>query len=357
MKNQMTEMKVLINTKISENMSTEEPQTVGHLSSSEDQYYTTSYSHYSIHYEMLSDRIRTKAYEDSILMNKDFFENKTVLDIGCGTGILSLFAAKAGAQLVVAVDQSDIIYKAMDFALQNKLDSKIKFIKSKLESIDFESNGLPQKYDIIISEWMGYFLLFEGMLDSILYARNHFLNESGVLLPNKTSLSIAGISDQQIRNRFIDFWDNVYGFQMTSMKNEILSEAQIETVSEQVINTSVCVIKTIDLMECSLEETQSFETNFHLVCDSDKPIVAIVGWFDCLFDMNPFKHKVILSTSPFTESTHWKQTVFVLKKPIPSKTGHSIDGNIKVYRNIRDIRSLIVEIKINGREKQVFHLS
>ena len=39
---------------------------------------------------------------------------KVVLDVGCGTGILSMFAAKAGASHVIGIDQSEIIYQAMD---------------------------------------------------------------------------------------------------------------------------------------------------------------------------------------------------------------------------------------------------
>lgn len=39
---------------------------------------------------------------------------QVVLDVGCGTGILSMFAAKAGAKHVIGIDQSDIIYQAMD---------------------------------------------------------------------------------------------------------------------------------------------------------------------------------------------------------------------------------------------------
>jgi ribosomal protein L11 methylase PrmA len=42
------------------------------------------------------------------------FRGKTVLDVGCGTGILSMFAAKAGADKVFGIDQSEVIYKAMD---------------------------------------------------------------------------------------------------------------------------------------------------------------------------------------------------------------------------------------------------
>ncbi|CAG2109966.1 unnamed protein product, partial [Medioppia subpectinata] len=286
-----------------------------------------------------------------------FFKDKTVLDIGCGTGILSLFAAKAGARLVVAVDQSEAIYKAMDIAIENGMNSKIKFIKDKLESVVWESHGLPQKYDIIISEWMGYFLLFEGMLDSVLYARNTCLNDSGALLPNRTSLSIAGINDIELQNRYIDFWDNVYDFKMSSMKSEVIKDALIESISSDVIATSVCVVKKFDLMQCLLEETQHFETDFQLVSQSDGNIIAIIGWFDCNFDLEALEHKVILSTSPFSESTHWKQTVFLLKKPIITKIGDKIDGKIKVYRNKKELRSLVVHIDINGCDKQTFYLS
>ena len=60
------------------------------------------------------DRVRTESYRDAICRNSDIFQDKVVLDIGCGTGILSMFAAKAGARMVIGVDQSDVIYQAMD---------------------------------------------------------------------------------------------------------------------------------------------------------------------------------------------------------------------------------------------------
>ena len=61
-----------------------------------------AYSHTCMQ-EMLKDEIRTISYRDSIIQNKHLFKGKTVLDVGCGTGILCMFAAKAGAKQVIGV--------------------------------------------------------------------------------------------------------------------------------------------------------------------------------------------------------------------------------------------------------------
>ena len=61
-------------------------------------YYSDSYAHFGIHEEMLKDEVRTRSYMNAILQNKHLFKGKVVLDVGCGTGILCMFAAKAGAK-------------------------------------------------------------------------------------------------------------------------------------------------------------------------------------------------------------------------------------------------------------------
>ena len=75
------------------------------------------------------------------------------MDVGAGTGILSIFAAKAGAKHVYAVEYANIAYHAIKIIKDNGLEDKITVIKGKIEEIQ-----LPvEKVDIIISEWMGYF--------------------------------------------------------------------------------------------------------------------------------------------------------------------------------------------------------
>jgi len=65
--------------------------------------YFNSYAHFGIHMSMLKDAVRTDSYRDAIYLNKDLFKDKVVLDIGCGTGILSMFAARSGAKKVIGV--------------------------------------------------------------------------------------------------------------------------------------------------------------------------------------------------------------------------------------------------------------
>ena len=75
----------------------------------------------------------------------------------------------------------------------------ITLVKGKLEEAE-----LPIKqFDIIISEWMGYFLLYESMLDTVLYARDRYLVEDGLIFPDKATIFVAGIEDGEYKDEKI----------------------------------------------------------------------------------------------------------------------------------------------------------
>ena len=111
------------------------------------------------------------------------------------------FAAKAGAKHVIGVDMSSIIDKAKEIVQANGLSSKITLLQGKMEEVEmpreYMNNG---KVDIIISEWMGYFLLYESMLDTVLYARDQYLLEGGKIFPDKATIYMAAIEDGEYKD-------------------------------------------------------------------------------------------------------------------------------------------------------------
>ena len=92
-------------------------------------YYFDSYSHFCIHEEMLKDEFRIKSYMNSMLQNKHIFKGKAVLDVGCGTGVLSMIAAKAGTSRVYGVECSGIIEQT---EINNGYDDRITLVKGKV---------------------------------------------------------------------------------------------------------------------------------------------------------------------------------------------------------------------------------
>lgn len=134
-------------------------------------YYFDSYAHFGIHEEMLKDEVRTLTYRNSMYHNKHVFKDKIVLDVGSGTGILSMFAAKAGAKKVYGIECSSISDYSEKIIKANHLDNIITIFKGKVEEVE-----LPvDKVDIIISEWMGYCLFYESMLNTVIFARDKWL--------------------------------------------------------------------------------------------------------------------------------------------------------------------------------------
>lgn len=299
-------------------------------------YYFDSYSHFGIHEEMLKDSVRTDGYRKAIMFNKHLFKDKVVLDVGCGTGILSMFASKAGAKKVYAVDNANIIFQAEKIMQHNQFQN-IECIKGKMEEIE-----LPEKVDIIISEWMGYFLLYESMLPTVLYARDQFLKPNGYILPDRCTLEMALLEDAEYRDDKIDFWDNVYGFDYSLLKSTVLREPLVDSVNEQSIVSSTCRVLDLDLYTVTIEDLQSITASFELTAEKNDMAHAIVFWFDAFFQLDK---QIDFSTGPYHKYTHWKQTVMYPKEPMALMKNDQIKGTIHIVPSEKNERDLVIEAK------------
>ncbi|CAI5535707.1 unnamed protein product [Closterium sp. Naga37s-1] len=242
-------------------------------------YYFDSYAHFGIHEEMLKDAVRTKTYEAAICGSTFLFKDKVVMDVGAGTGILSLFAAKAGAKKVYAMECSEIAECAREIVAANHMDHIITVIKGKVEDVELPEG---EKVDVIISEWMGYFLLYESMLDTVLFARDKWLANGGIVLPDHCSLYLMAIEDAEYKQEKIHFWQSVYGFDMSCIRDKAMLEPLVDTVDAEQIVTNSCLVKSLDISKVTRGDL-SFSVPFKLVAERNDFVHALVAYFDVGF--------------------------------------------------------------------------
>ena len=94
---------------------------------------------------------------------------------------------------------SSIINKAKHIVERNGLTSRITLLQGKMEEVELPKISQDGKVDIIISEWMGYFLLYESMLDTVLYARDRYLRDGGKIFPDRATIYMAAIEDGEYK--------------------------------------------------------------------------------------------------------------------------------------------------------------
>jgi len=301
------------------------PQLVPAISETRDEYYA-SYNDVEVHRLMIQDKARTIAYKDAILKNSHVFKDKIVMDIGAGTGILSLFAKQAGAQKVYAVEASPLVDVLKEIVELNDENKIIEVIHGKAEEIDLGD----VKVDIIISEWMGFYLLHESMLNSVILARDKHLSEDGLMFPSHAKILAAPVQlDQWVKEQF-NSWSEVYGFDMTPMAQKAMElrieKGQPEVMclnSENVLSDPV-LIAEYDMKWVQCEEVISLESKKFISITKNGNFHGLALWFDVSFNPliydDEYKEEfqpVVLKTGPCDPETHWKQTILV----IPSNMG------------------------------------
>jgi protein arginine N-methyltransferase 1 len=298
---------------------------------------------------MLKDTNRTLAYQRAIEANPEDFKDKIVLDIGCGTGILSLFAAKAGAKHVYAVDNAEVALFAREIVKKNGFEDKITVYKGKIEEIDFPFG--EGEVDIIISEWMGYYLLYESMLDCVLWARDKYLNKkTGKMLPDRAQIYVAAIEDSEYQHEKKSFWNDVYGFDMSCMSTSIFKDPMVDTVPANAVMSDYCCVLDIDLVRMKPEEV-NFSNFYSIKMNYTDKVHGLVAWFDTTF--SDLQRPVVLSTSPLKKYTHWKQSVFYLEQPLNVRKGDTIYGSIATQQNKVNFRELNIKISYHVDEPHI----
>ncbi|XP_066348823.1 probable protein arginine N-methyltransferase 6.1 [Miscanthus floridulus] len=331
-----------------------------------DRIYFQSYSHLGIHEAMIKDRVRTDAYHTAIMRHQKFIEGKVALDVGCGTGILSVFCARAGAKRVYAIEASEIAVQAREIVKANNLTDQVVVIHGRVEDVDLE-----EKVDVIISEWMGYMLLYESMLPSVLFARDKWLKPGGLILPSHATLFMAPITNPERYEGSVDFWHDVYGINMSALvplaKKFTSEEPSIETIGGENVISWPAVFKHIDCYNFTAEEFKSITTKYKVSSMMLAPIHGFGFWFEVEFNgpaesshnfpsnLDPLEiiqkkrrrssEDTVLSTAPEDEPTHWQQTILYFPDPIEVKQDQIIEGSVTVSQSEENPRFLNIHLE------------
>ncbi|XP_075471643.1 protein arginine N-methyltransferase 6 [Ascaphus truei] len=303
------------------------PKRRRHDSGEQDREYFQCYSDVSIHEEMISDSVRTNAYKLAILRSHAALRGKTALDVGAGTGILSVFCAQAGAKKVYAVEASSVSRLASEVVKLNGMEGRVTVINRSVESAE-----LPEKVDVIVSEWMGYALMFESMLGSVIYARDKWLKPGGLILPSYAEIFIAPINDPITEGR-LRFWSKVkglYGVDMSCMQPfarqcVMNKEIAVCSVSPEDVLSHPVRFATLDLATATREEVGRIHGSFRFRCFGSSLAHGFAIWFTVTF---PGEEASALTTSPYSEETHWRQAVLYLDEEVRVEQDTEIRGDI-----------------------------
>ncbi|XP_020970552.1 probable protein arginine N-methyltransferase 6 isoform X2 [Arachis ipaensis] len=321
-----------------------------------DMAYFHSYAHLGIHEEMIKDRVRTETYREAIMRHQSFIAGKVVVDVGCGTGILAIFCAQAGAKRVYAVDASDIALQANEVVKANNLSDVIVVLHGRVE-------------DVEINE--------QSMLGSVITARDRWLKPGGLILPSNATLYMAPVTHCDRYSGSIDFWRNVYGIDMSAMlslaKQCAFEEPSVETITGENILTWPHVVKYIDCYSVTIGELETVTTRFKFNSMMRAPLHGFAFWFDVEFNgpampqsnypsstsftdnhlvngsqrkkrINP-NEALVLSTAPEDPPTHWQQTLIYFYDPIELEQDQVIEGLVTLTQSKENARFMNIHLE------------
>ncbi|XP_052765037.1 uncharacterized protein LOC128206531 isoform X2 [Mya arenaria] len=361
----------------------EESQAKVEMAANTDEAYFQSYSSLNVHELMIKDKPRTEAYKEFLEENVHLIKGKTVLDVGAGSGILSLFAARCGAKKVYAVEASDVAKTCKEVVERNKYDNVITVVKGRIEDID-----LSEKVDVIISEWMGFYLLHESMLDSVIYARDKWLKPDGIILPSHASIYACPVNMSEFCKENFEYWEDVYGFDFSPFQEQAvaahLQQPAVTCLKEDQLLAEFSTVLDIDLKTVKINEVQELEEKFEFKITQNSILHGFAFWFNVRFDpvvvndnLNvvqnvPNEHNsaingksseksesneertcknrhvsaLTLDTSPFSEATHWKQTVCFLPSTVAVEREETIFIKVSLSQDSENKRHYNISLEM-----------
>jgi protein arginine N-methyltransferase 1 len=255
---------------------------------------------------MLADEVRMRAYERALA--SEITPGALVLDLGAGTGVFALMAARLGARRVVAVEPNDAIQVAREIAAANGLGDRIEFIQDVSTSL-----ALDERADVIVSDLRGVTPLHLQHVPSIIDARERLLVPSGRMIPREDVLFAAVVEDARAYDTFVDVWrDPHWGFDMDAARRLVSNTWWGTFVDQEQLLSRPAVWARLDYT-CITQADAQGEIELLLTRPGKAHGLAI--WFE-----TTLAEGVSFSTAPGTKLVY-RQAFFPLEEPVEARAG------------------------------------
>jgi type II protein arginine methyltransferase len=264
------------------------------------------------HVPMLHDRPRAEAYDRAI--RRAVRPGMLVLDIGTGSGLLAMMAARAGAALVVACEQHPTLALVAEQNIQrNGLADRIRVVASHSTTLTVGVE-LPRRADLVISEIVSLDLLREGIVDALEHARAHLLTADAVAIPAGGSIHVAlGEGSLGVREPVA----TVAGFDVSAI-NGISAPSQVLSAHADVsVVSDSAELFSFDFSGRGRLATGRDERT--LIASRAANVTGVVQWMTLVLD-----DVEALSTSADGNATHWDRAFFPAPGPTPVRDGDRV---------------------------------
>ena len=269
--------------------------------------------------DLLHDTVRVEAYRKAIF--DVVRKGDVVVEIGAGIGTYSLFAARAGARRVFAIEQSSIIHVARDIARANGLAAQIEFIEGHSAGV-----SLPEKADVLIIEEFESFFFTQALCNVLARAKGRLLKPDATSVPSAVSLFVAPIESPQLHES-VAFTrsGSEAGFEIDWAKaNEMaMNSHHVKEISSSLLLAPGQPVRRANLLEGGDDSFVS-ESSF---ASKGGTVHGLAGWFELTLASD-----VTLSTAPDRPPTCWAQSYFPIEPPISTNPGESIAVTFKHLR-------------------------